>query len=589
MHFPPGTAPAAGSVHERYVADRLADVGRWGAETLPDVVRRHAREHPDGLAFIAGADRMTWRDFDAWSTAFAQQLVQSGLAKGARVGVLLPDGVEVHVAYLAAMKAGVVVVAIGPRAARLEVRHLLTVGGATALVSLNEHRGEPVAGLIDGLGIDTHIVLGPGSIMDAHTSSSAANAPAHPSNDSGKPAHSHTDGGPDIARSDTDGGPDQPHSHTDGDATLHGRQLGLGDIHLLNSTSGTTGMPKCVVHNQNRWFYYHELAVECGDLRTDEVFLTLIPAPYGFAQWTANFTPTLLGAPTVVMPRFSADEALRLIERERVTVVCCVSTQFIMMLNSPVLDEVDLSSLRCMFTGGEAVPFERAAEFERRTGAKVLQFFGSNETGALSRTSVTDTVEQRLRTAGKVIDEMQVRLFAEDGTDVTAVGGPGQAACAGPATCLGYFADPEANDKLFTPDGWMLTGDICTIDADGYLRVVDRKSDFIIRGGKNISAAAVEDQVGTHPAVAMVAAVAVPDPTFGERVCAFVVLREAATLDLHDLRAHLDARGVSRENWPERLEIVDDLPRGSGGKVAKSQLRDRLRAVAGAATGSSGS
>ncbi|WP_433220152.1 class I adenylate-forming enzyme family protein [Dactylosporangium sp. CS-047395] len=531
MQFPPGTAPVAGSVHERYVADRNADVGRWGDETLPDVVRRHAAKNPDGAAFIAGDDRMTWQQFDAWSTAFAQRLVDADLDRGARVGVLLPDGVEVHVVYLAAMKAGVVVVAIGPRAARLEVRHLLTVGGATALVSQETHRGEPVAGLVEGLGIATHIVFGAASALDA--------APA--------------------------------------DAGLAGRQLGLGDIHLLNSTSGTTGMPKCVVHNQNRWFYYHELAVECGDLRDDDVFLTLIPAPYGFAQWTANFTPTLLGSPTVVMPRFSAEEALRLIERERVTVVCCVSTQFIMMLNSAILEQVDLSSLRCMFTGGEAVPFERAAEFERRTGARVLQFFGSNETGALSRTSVTDTVDQRLRTAGKVIDEMRVRLFAEDGTDVTAIGGPGQAACAGPATCLGYFNDPEANEKLFTADGWMLTGDICTVDEDGYLRVVDRKSDFIIRGGKNISAAAVEDQVGTHPAVAMVAAVAVPDPTFGERVCAFVVLRPDTTLDLDGLRAHLDARGVSRENWPERLELVDDLPRGSGGKVAKAQLRQRLR------------
>ncbi|MEV6930639.1 AMP-binding protein [Dactylosporangium sp. NPDC051485] len=520
------------NVHGRYVADRLAEVGRWGSETLPDVVRRHAAENPDGLAFIAGEHRMTWRQFDSWSTAFARRLVAAGLERGARVGVLLPDGVEVHVVYLAAMKAGVVVVAIGPRAARLEIRHLLTVGGATALVSFASHRDAPVASLVDGLGIGTHVVL--------------------------------------------DGSFPEPADAVD----LSGRALGIGEVHLLNSTSGTTGMPKCVVHNQNRWFYYHELAAECGDLRGDDVFLALIPAPYGFAQWTANFTPTLLGAPTVVMPRFNADEALRLIERERITVVCCVSTQFIMMLNSPVLEEVDLSSLRCMFTGGEAVPFERAAEFERRTGAKVLQFFGSNETGALSRTSVRDTTDQRLRTAGRVIDEMRVRLFAEDGSDVTAAGGPGQAACAGPATCLGYYDDPAANERLFTPDGWMLTGDICTIDADGYLRVVDRKSDFIIRGGKNISAAAVEDHVGAHPAVAMVAAVAMPDPTFGERVCAFVVLRESTTLTLDDLRAHLDARGVSRENWPERLEIVDDLPRGSGGKVAKAQLRQRFNAPA---------
>jgi acyl-CoA synthetase len=172
---------------------------------------------------------------------------------------------------------------------------------------------------------------------------------------------------------------------------------------------------------------------------------------------------------------------------------------------------------------------------------------------------------------------MAVRLFDEDGADVTAIGGPGQAACAGPATCLGYFNDTEANERLFTPDGWMLTGDICTIDGDGYLRVVDRKSDFIIRGGKNVSAAAVEDQVGSHPSVAMAAAVAMLDPTYGERVCVYIVLRPGTTVDLEQLRSHLAGRGVSTESWPERIEFVDDLPRGSGGKIAKAELRADLR------------
>ena len=534
--FPPGTAPVPGSVHERYVADRLAEVGRWGTDTLVDRVRQHAARIPDRPAFIAGDDRISWRAYDQLSDRLAALLVRSGLARGERVGVLLPDGVAVHVAYLAALKAGVVVVGIGPRAGRLELRHLLTVAGATALVSHAEHRGSPVAELVDGLPLRLRLELPP-RLADV----------------------------------------DWPEPSAAEVAALAGRALGLGEIHLLNGTSGTTGMPKCVVHNQNRWLYYHRLALEAGEFTPDDVFLTLIPAPYGFAQWPANFTPPLLGAPTVVMPRFTAAGALELIERERVTVVCCVSTQFIMMLNADP-DRYDLGSLRCMFTGGEAVPYERAAEFERRTGAQVLQFFGSNETGALSRTRTTDTRERRLRTAGRIIDEMRVRLLDDDGADVTATGGPGQAACAGPATCLGYFNDPEANDRLFTPDGWMLTGDVCTIDADGYLRVVDRKSDFIIRGGKNISAAAVEEQVGTHPAVAMVAAVAVPDPTFGERVCAVVVLRPGATLTLDDLRSHLSARGVSPENWPERLEVVDELPRGSGGKVAKAELRARLRA-----------
>ncbi|HEX7095357.1 MAG TPA: hypothetical protein VF183_05705, partial [Acidimicrobiales bacterium] len=209
--------------------------------------------------------------------------------------------------------------------------------------------------------------------------------------------------------------------------------------------------------------------------------------------------------------------------------------------------------------------------FEERTGAVVLQFYGSNETGALSQTMATDSRDTRLRTAGALIDDMRVRLFDEAGRDVTETG-RGRPAGRGPATCLGYWDDAAANDELFTPDGWMLMGDIVEVEND-VLRVVGRTSDFIIRGGKNISAPLVEEEVCTHPAVALAAAVPVPDPVFGERVCVYVELRDNATLTLEDLVEHLRKREVSPELLPERLVIVDELPRSSGGKVAKGQLR----------------
>ena len=278
------------------------------------------------------------------------------------------------------------------------------------------------------------------------------------------------------------------------------------------------------MHTQNRWFYFHRLAALAGDFGDDEVFFSAIPAPFGFGLWTGHFTPGILGCPTVVMDHFDADEALDLIERERVTVLCCVSTQFIMMLNANAERPRDLSSLRSMFTGGEAVPFERAAAFEDVTGAKVLQFYGSNETGALSYTTVHDDREHRFGTAGRIIDDMKVRLLDPETARSTCPAGEhrGQPACKGPAMCLGYWGDDGANKKLFTDDGWMLMGDIVEIDDDGYLSVVGRTSDFIIRGGKNISAPAVEAELATHPDVAMVAAVPFPDPVFGERVCAYV-------------------------------------------------------------------
>jgi acyl-CoA synthetase len=182
----------------------------------------------------------------------------------------------------------------------------------------------------------------------------------------------------------------------------------------------------------------------------------------------------------------------------------------------------------------------------------------------------------RLETAGRVIDSMQVRLFDESGRDVTA-SGRGIPACRGAVTSRGYYEDAEANRKLFTADGWMLTGDIASIDAGGVLRVVGRTADFIIRGGKNVSAPEVESAVGTHPAVALAAAVAMPDDVFGERVCVYAELRPGQRLDLEGLVAHLRRRGVSKETLPERLVVLAELPRASGGKIAKGALREDIR------------
>jgi acyl-CoA synthetase len=142
---------------------------------------------------------------------------------------------------------------------------------------------------------------------------------------------------------------------------------------------------------------------------------------------------------------------------------------------------------------------------------------------------------------------------------------------------MGYYEDDKANAELVTRDGWMKTGDIATIDKDGYLCLAGRKADFIIRGGKNISAVVVEEEVATHPAVAMAAAIAMPDPVFGERVCCYVALREGGKLTLPDLTAHLAARGVSKEYFPEKLVVLDALPMSPIGKIAKTELRNDIR------------
>ncbi len=515
--------------------------------SLADRIDALGRARPEAHAFLGDAGALSWRDYAARSERFAAQLAALGLAPGERVAVMLPDGPGVHIAFVGCEKAGLVVMGIGPRAGREEIRHLVAKSGAVALVSRAAVRELDLRALFaelkaSGMPLREHIVveqqleLGEACYSNGSAASAAQLEPAE----------------------------------------LAARRLGAEDLFLLNSTSGTTGLPKCVTHHQARWFHFHELAVESGELTPADVFMSVLPAPFGFGLWTAHFTPTALGAPCVLLERFSPEATLAAIERHRVSVLAAVSTQFIMLLNSPALERSDLSSLRALYTGGEAVPYERALEWEQRTGSLVLQFYGSNETGALSRTTTRDSQEKRLTTAGRVIDAMRVRLFDEAGNDVTA-SGHGFPACRGALACRGYYDDVTANAKLYTRGGWLLTGDVARLDADGYLAVVGRTADFIIRGGKNISGPAVEDAVASHPAVALAAAVAWPDPVFGERVCVYAELRAGASLTLDELTRHLAARGTTREWWPERLVVLEQLPRASGGKVAKGELRADAR------------
>lgn len=516
--------------------------GWWGDETVGRLVARQATERPKGVAFVDDTSVTTWLEYNELADRIALNLLSFGLGANDRVGVLLPDGGLVHAVYVACERIGAVIVGLGTRAGDRELAHLLDKTSARAVItgpSMN------VAGTLHSRlasmklrNLELHLEVG-----------RTGTVTVDPIKPMGVRVH------------------------------VEARPLGANDLFLLNSTSGTTGLPKCVTQFQNRWFFFHQLAQDSADLHPDDVFMSLVPSPFGFGLWTAHFTPAILGAPTVVMERFEAERAIQRIIDFEVTVLCCVSTQFLMMLTHESFDALRSAPLRAMFTGGESVPPQKATEFEVRSGAAVLQFFGSNETGAFSRTTLRHSREQRLTTAGEIVPEMNVRLFDDSGNLITEDGVPGQPGGHGPAMCGGYFEDDQANAELYTDDGWMLMGDFVTIDHEGFLRVVGRKADFIIRGGKNISAAEVEDLLCSHPSVALAAVVPVPDEIFGERIGVVIETIPGAVVDLNSLIDHFRSLGVSKELTPELLVLVEELPRSSGGKVAKGELRkavDRL-------------
>jgi acyl-CoA synthetase len=514
---------------------RFRAAGWWSDSTLSDAVRRNAAQSPDRAAYVDHPGMaLTWREFDHAASALAEQLAGVGVAPGDRVGVWHGDSAAIHVLFVAIERCGAVVVGIGARAGTREVAQILRSSRPKFLIS-------------DQQRFDVATQAAAGGDADALVSLLTMGHEA------------------DALRLNTGAEPKTVGVES---------QLGADDVFLINSTSGTTGLPKCVVHTQNRWYYFHQKAVANGLLTSDDIFLPVIPMPFGFGIWTSHTTPIYLDATSVILPRFTTRATCEAIVRHKATVLCCVSTQLTMLMADSACREYDLSSLRVVFAGGEALPYRPAAEFEELTGAKILQFYGSNETGLLSATTLDDPLPRRLRTGGRIVPEMSVRLF--DGDQDVTDRGRGQPACRGPATSLGYLGGTD-HDKLFTRDGWMRMGDICEIDAEGYLSVTGRTSDFILRGGKNISATQVEDAVTTHPMIAVAAAVAMPDPVFGEKVCVYTELADSQTIDLPELVEHLLTLGVSKELLPERLIVVGELPRSSGGKIAKGKLRDDIR------------
>lgn len=505
--------------------ENFVERGWWKKDTtISDIVRDNALSNPLGIAYQWGDEIMTWSEYDQTANAIAGDIAEH-LQAGDRVLVWLPDGGLVHASYLACERARTVAVGVGWRAGAKELEHLAARTESSFLLlpaETNLGSGSQVA---KNLGLPFRILA-------------------------------------DRSKKEVIGPQVEP-------------GIGPSELWFLNSTSGTTGLPKCVMQTQNRWFYFHQKAVEFGHLDSTEIWMSVVPAPFGFGLWTAHVTPSILGVPCIVQQKFDAKLAARTIRENKVSVLCAVSSQFVMILDAA--EELDLVSLNVVFTGGEAISANRAAELEDKAGCRVLNFYGSNETGTLSGTTVDDPPMRRHTTGGKIIPEMQVRLYDPDTGQRLPDFGIGQPACRGPALSLGYWDDLEANKELKTEDGWFLMGDLVELETEGWLRVVGRTSDFIIRGGKNISAAAVEEEVRNHPAVAHVAVVARPDLKLGETAVAYVQLHTGNSLTLRELKQYLKDNGVTIDWWPETLKILSKLPVSSGGKVAKGTLREMAK------------
>jgi long-chain acyl-CoA synthetase len=275
------------------------------------------------------------------------------------------------------------------------------------------------------------------------------------------------------------------------------------------------------------------------------------------------------GATLSLIPRFDPGKALEIIERDRVTVFEGVPTMYAAMLNHPECDSFDVSCLRLCASGGASLPVEVLRGFEEAFDAKVLEGYGLSETSPVASFNHPDR-ERKAGSIGTPIAGVEMKVVDDDGNDVPQ-GEPGEIVIRGHNVMKGYWNRPEATAESISDDGWFKTGDIATVDEDGYFFIVDRKKDLIIRGGYNVYPREVEEVIYEHPAVREAAVIGVEHPELGEEVGAAVALKEGAECTEDELREHVKEQ-VAAYKYPRKVWFVDELPKGPTGKILKREI-----------------
>jgi len=343
------------------------------------------------------------------------------------------------------------------------------------------------------------------------------------------------------------------------------------DLAAVVFTSGSTGGPKAALHTQRSLAYKARIMVATHGLRRRDAIL--MPAPLAHVSGLLNgvLVPGAGAFATHLVERWDAGRALDIIEREGITFMVGPTTFFVGLMHDPSFSPAKVASLRLVSSGGGGVSAAFVEEASTALGARVKRTYGSTEAPTIATSGPRDSRRRAAETDGRAIGAVDLRITDPGTGKAVPAGERGELWVQGPELFSGYVDAEQTRDAVTR--GWLRTGDLATLSPDGWLTIVGRIKDVIIRAGENISAAEVEAVLEAHPAVRQAVAVGFPDERLGERVCAFVV--GAPDFDLDACRAWFEARGVARFKTPERIEVLDALPLLAAGKPDRAALRAR--------------
>ncbi len=534
----------------------MTAAGLWPNRLVSDCLDDAAARDGSAVAVVehntmSGREtRMSYAELAAHSRRIACALAALGVGRGDVVAVQLPNWWHYAAIYTACVRIGAVINPLMPIFRARELEFMLGFAGARVLVVPRTFRGFDYPAMAQQLAADLpaleHVLVVGGEDAESAFETRI------------------------LGRAWEE--------ETDADALFDARRPHADDVTEIMYTSGTTGQPKGVMHTANTLLCKARLATELfgfGD--GDSVFMG---SP--LAHQTGFMYGTVLslyhGSACVLQDVWDAAVAARLIAREGATITLG-STPFLSdLVRTPAVREHDISGLRLFLCAGAPIPSALLREAsEVHPGLYVMSAWGMTEMGIATATYPGDPPEKVFETDGRALPHQAVRVVDADGAVVApGVEGRLQARCA--TSFVGYLKRPEAYGV--DAEGWLETGDNARMDADGYIRITGRSKDIIIRGGENIPVVEVEELLYKHPAVQDAAIVAMPDARLGERACAFVSLRDGATLDFAGMLAWLGECRLSRTYLPERLEIVAAFPRTPSGKIQKFRLREMARELA---------
>jgi len=512
-------------------------------ETIGENLERAVDRFGDREALVVRHQdvRLTYAELDARVNSLARGLLAAGLEQGDRVGIWAPNCAEWVLVQYATAKAGVILVNVNPAYRTTELEYALRQSACRMLVAARAFKTSDYAAMIEEVRADLpeleRVVL-----LDS----------------------------PEWEALRSGGAPE---------ADLRERMAGLDADDAINIqyTSGTTGFPKGATlshHNiLNNAFFVGE---GCGYDEHDRVCIP-VPFYHCFGMVMGNLGCTTHGA-TIVVPDAAFDPVavLETVQEEGCTSLYGVPTMFIAQLSHPQFDDYDLSSLRTGIMAGSPCPIEVMKQvIERMHMEEVTICYGMTETSPVStQTAAGDSLEKRTKTVGRVHPHLEVKLIDADIGRTVERGEPGELLTRGYSVMSGYWNDPERSAEAIDPRGWIHTGDLATMDEEGYLNIVGRSKDMVIRGGENVYPREVEEFLHTHPDVLEAAVIGVPDERFGEELMAWIRLREGAQLTEEAVREFCKGR-IAHFKTPRYVRFADGFPMTVTGKVQKYKMREQ--------------